>query len=146
MVHHDDAQHNMSTRCPHLSHRSDIVRLQVLEEYGGVYIDHDTLVLRSLKPLYHQDFVLGREGVVSVVVVVHGHSYCHQVTPCSSGAKSYLNNGIIVSRPKAPFAMRLVSQYAGYNTSSWYGILCTCCTGAVLRHTKTLTCPGRKIA
>lgn len=41
---------------------SDVMRLLILERYGGVYIDHDTMVLRSFVRLYHHNFVIMNEG------------------------------------------------------------------------------------
>lgn len=44
------------------THRTDILRMDILDTYGGVYVDLDTLVLRPLRPLYYHDAVLGWEG------------------------------------------------------------------------------------
>src|SRR5215211_8692649 len=35
-----------------LNHRSDYLRLQLLHRYGGIYLDMDTIALRSLAGLY----------------------------------------------------------------------------------------------
>ena len=40
---------------------SDYVRLWALEQYGGVYLDTDVMVLRSFEPLLNDTVFLGRE-------------------------------------------------------------------------------------
>lgn len=41
---------------------SDVVRLHVLREYGGVYLDTDVMVLKSLEPLLDDSAFAGFEG------------------------------------------------------------------------------------
>ncbi|XP_077868807.1 uncharacterized protein LOC144359489 [Saccoglossus kowalevskii] len=43
-------------------HSSDVARLEILLEYGGIYMDLDVIVVSSLEPLRHYDFVMGREA------------------------------------------------------------------------------------
>lgn len=46
------------------AHKSDFLRLEILNEYGGVYADIDTIFLNPLSPeFYEEDFVLGREDI-----------------------------------------------------------------------------------
>lgn len=40
-------------------HASDVARIQVLMECGGIYIDADTLVLRSLNRFRHFEMAVG---------------------------------------------------------------------------------------
>jgi hypothetical protein len=40
---------------------SDYIRLKVLYEYGGIYLDTDMLLLKPLDDLLHQDFFIGCE-------------------------------------------------------------------------------------
>src|SRR3990172_7478895 len=35
----------------HYAHQADIVRLQVIEKYGGIYLDIDTIVYKDMSPL-----------------------------------------------------------------------------------------------
>ena len=45
------------------AHWADIVRLKVLHEFGGIYLDLDVLALRSFDSLLEgNSFVLGQEG------------------------------------------------------------------------------------
>ena len=47
-----------------LPHQSDFVRIEVLNKYGGMYLDDDAYILRDLKPLRYAGFqsVLGRQS------------------------------------------------------------------------------------
>lgn len=45
------------------AHKSDVIRLQVLLEYGGIYVDTDTIFVKSFKPLLNNKFVMGQQGV-----------------------------------------------------------------------------------
>lgn len=45
----------------HVAHQADIVRLQVLKEMGGIYLDLDTISIKPLTPLLQHSFVIGKE-------------------------------------------------------------------------------------
>ena len=45
----------------HPEHITDILRLQVLHKYGGIYIDLDAIVVQNLNPLRNYPAVLGQE-------------------------------------------------------------------------------------
>lgn len=42
-----------------MHHRGDIAKLEVLIEYGGIYLDYDVVVVNSLNPLRQYDATLG---------------------------------------------------------------------------------------
>ena len=47
-----------------LAHRSDLVRTQVLKEWGGLYLDEDSYVIKDLRPLRNSGFrtIVGLES------------------------------------------------------------------------------------
>lgn len=45
------------------AHKSDVLRLQILIEYGGIYVDTDTIFVKSFKSLLNNKFVLGQQGI-----------------------------------------------------------------------------------
>ena len=56
-----------------VEHKSDVARLQILLQFGGIYLDTDTMVLQSLEELRKKDkLVLGRftENLVANAIIV----------------------------------------------------------------------------
>jgi len=46
------------------AHRADFLRIDILNEYGGVYADIDSIFVNPIEDkLYREDFVLGREDI-----------------------------------------------------------------------------------
>jgi mannosyltransferase OCH1-like enzyme len=76
-------------------HQSDIVRLEAVMEYGGIYMDLDVVALKSFDPLLKYDTTMGYET--------------------SDG----LCNGIIISKPNAPFLRLWHLEYANFDDNSW---------------------------
>ncbi|XP_070533447.1 uncharacterized protein [Ptychodera flava] len=76
-------------------HQSDVARLQILMEYGGIYFDTDIFVLKSLEPLRYYDYVVGRQT--------------------SDG----LNNGIILASKDSEFLRVFYESYRNYKPSCY---------------------------
>lgn len=47
----------------HYAHRADVVRLEVLEKYGGIYVDLDLISLKPVDHLLNKEFIMAQEGV-----------------------------------------------------------------------------------
>lgn len=47
----------------HYAHQSDVLRLNILKTYGGIYLDMDVVCLRSFRDLLSNEVVMAREGV-----------------------------------------------------------------------------------
>ena len=45
----------------HMYHKGDVAKLEILQEYGGIYLDYDVIVLHSMDPLRKYDMTLGKE-------------------------------------------------------------------------------------
>lgn len=43
----------------HGAHKADVIRLLALREIGGVYLDTDTITVKSFEPLLNEQFVMG---------------------------------------------------------------------------------------
>jgi mannosyltransferase OCH1-like enzyme len=76
-------------------HQSDIVRLEAVMEYGGIYMDLDVVVLKSFDPLLKYDTTMGYERTDG------------------------LCNGIIISKPNAPFLRLWHLEYSNFVDNSW---------------------------
>jgi hypothetical protein len=74
----------------HFAHRSDVVRLQKLIEYGGIYLDADVIVHRDFDDLLGHSVVMGQEG---------------------EAAEHGLANAVILAEPQSPFLRRWLDQY-----------------------------------
>ena len=46
----------------HVAHKADILRLNILIEKGGIYLDLDTISKKSFAPLLDNKFVIGKQG------------------------------------------------------------------------------------
>ena len=45
----------------HTYHQGDVAKMEVLSQYGGIYLDYDVIVLHSFNPLRKFDAVMGKE-------------------------------------------------------------------------------------
>ena len=45
----------------HVAHKADVIRLQMLKETGGIYLDLDTISVKPLADLLSHSFVIGQE-------------------------------------------------------------------------------------
>ncbi|XP_015794383.1 uncharacterized protein LOC107370941 [Tetranychus urticae] len=80
----------------HVYHSSDILRLTILIEYGGIYIDNDLLILKNLDPFRRFE--------------------------CSIGwpVNEYIGNQLIIAHKDSRFIKKWFDSYRSYNGSSWY--------------------------
>lgn len=74
----------------HPAHRSDVVRLEKLLEFGGIYLDCDVFVHSDFDNLLHNSVVLGQQG---------------------EGRDAELCNAVICAEAQAPFITRWYAEY-----------------------------------
>lgn len=74
-----------------LPHQTDILRLQILHQEGGIYLDTDVYALQSFSPLLQspRDLLMGHEG----------------------GNRSGIGNAVIVARPGSSFIAKWLAAY-----------------------------------
>jgi hypothetical protein len=88
-------------RLAHYAHRADIMRLEVLIERGGVYLDIDTLCLKPWHALLDNRFVIGEES---------DRSLC---------------NAVLMSEPGAVFARQWLQLYPqAFTEGEWANAGC----------------------
>jgi hypothetical protein len=101
LVHHDlDLEYpNQIQQKWQVSHLADALRLDVLQEEGGIYLDTDVIALRSFDNLMHceKNVVLGHEG----------------------GDRHGLCNGVILGRKNSPFFTRWIDSYSNFANDEW---------------------------
>lgn len=88
----------LGARFYHYAHKSDVVRLLMLRELGGVYLDMDTLTVRSFKPLLEHDF-----GMAVQASSVHD-------------SPAGLCNAVMWGRPNADFVNLWIREYASFRS------------------------------
>ncbi|KAK1834005.1 hypothetical protein QBC39DRAFT_344904 [Podospora conica] len=86
-----------------IEHKSDVIRLQALKDFGGLYLDFDAIPLRDISPLRTAGF-----GAV-----------VGPVTAVSVWQSGMLNNGAMLSRPHSPFIEIYYEAYHKFFTGEW---------------------------
>ena len=86
----------------HFAHQADIIRLQLLIEEGGIYLDSDVLCVKPFTPLLDiedskGDFIMAREG---------------ENLP-------KLSNAVMLSKKDAEFPKTWLSRYTNFNDDIW---------------------------
>ncbi|BCS21866.1 putative glycosyl transferase [Aspergillus puulaauensis] len=101
LVHHD-----MTLEYPkqmqekwQVSHLADVLRLDILWQEGGIYLDTDVIALQSFDTLRHNErgVLLGHEG----------------------GDRHGLCNAVIVARQDASFIHRWIESYRDFSAAQW---------------------------
>lgn len=74
-----------------LPHQTDILRLEILDQEGGIYLDTDVYALQRFDELLYspKDILMGHEG----------------------GSRSGLGNAVIIARPGSAFIKRWLAEY-----------------------------------
>ena len=86
----------------HYAHQADIIRLQLLIEEGGIYLDSDVLCVKPFTPLLDikgdkGDFIMAREG-----------ENMHK-----------LSNAVMLSKKGAEFPRTWLGRYTTFNDDIW---------------------------
>ncbi|KAJ6090214.1 hypothetical protein N7486_009029 [Penicillium sp. IBT 16267x] len=101
LVHHDLAlEYPKQTQEKwQVSHLADVLRLDILRQEGGIYLDTDVIALQSFDPLRHNErgVILGHEGG-------NRHGFC---------------NAVIVAHQDASFLHRWIESYRDFSTAEW---------------------------
>ncbi len=56
----------------HPAHKSDVARIHILKESGGIYLDLDIICKKPFIPLLKYNFVMGKEGFIKVNGLCNG--------------------------------------------------------------------------
>ena len=95
MMQRDAPESIFGTRVIYSEHQSDIVRLEAIMQYGGIYHDLDVIILRSLDPLFCYETTMGEE------------------------LPHWLCNGFIMSVANATFLRLWYDSYHTFKASHW---------------------------
>lgn len=84
------------------AHKADIIRLQKLIEYGGIYLDIDVLTLKSFKDILqnpNKDCIMGFQA--------YNTQY------------EGLCNAVIIAKPQSQFLINWLDNYKTFNSNEW---------------------------
>lgn len=83
------------------AHRTSILRLRIMLENGGIYLDSDILMVNSLEPLFEE---------------------CRRGGPCFFSPRERqagINNGILIGARGSPFIRRWMEMYRYFFDACW---------------------------
>lgn len=95
--HIEDFQTWQDVRRDHYAHRADLARLHILYEYGGIYLDMDTLCVRPFGDLLRHSCVMGWED----------------------SDQKQLCNAIILAEPKSKFVELMLESQRDFQSGMW---------------------------
>ena len=91
----------------HIEHQSDLARVKILFEEGGIYLDTDVLPLKSA------DEIIFDPTTKATVLAQQNPRYDHVVS-----------NAMIMSKPGSPFIRRWMERYKDFDPSEWDATSC----------------------
>jgi signal recognition particle subunit SEC65 len=106
----------------HVAHQADVVRLQVLHQYGGIYLDLDTLSKKPLTPFLNNQFVIGEQFAPKYAF------YNHHLMRIAVGIKRMnkqaftqpavegLCNAVMLSAPESKFVTLWLDAYKTFRS------------------------------
>lgn len=89
--------HISGRRIKFIQHKADIFRLQILKEYGGIYLDTDQYILRSLDEFRNNECTMG---------MAHDGS---------------VGSALIIAARNSRFIQKWIESYRSYDPKSWGG-------------------------
>ena len=91
-----------------VQHQSDVLRLDILAEHGGVYLDHDAFVLKP-------EALHRLRGCAAPLIAGH---QMEQVRT-NATVERRMNNGVMLAAPNATMLHLWRESYRGYRGGSW---------------------------
>lgn len=105
----------------HVAHQADIVRLNMLKEHGGIYLDLDTISKKPLTNLLEHDFVIAKEFKPPVYYTcwdrVKNAVRQFKFAPLTETQKVYgLCNAVMLSAPGSRFVEMWLDNYVTFRS------------------------------
>ncbi len=102
----------------HVAHKADIVRLQVLKETGGIYLDLDTISVKPLTELLHHSFVIGQELKPEYVPKNWRQGIKYNLGLIKSDSKNAtgLCNAVLLSKKNSDFVNLWLNEYKSFRS------------------------------
>jgi hypothetical protein len=107
----------------HVAHKADVVRLQMLKEHGGIYLDLDTISVKPLSELLNHSFVIGQELKAAYAprnfrqrIKFSVRKQFGLITPSVTAATG-LCNAVLLSEPNSVFVNRWLDEYKSFRST-----------------------------
>lgn len=111
----------MGNRLYHVAHKADVIRLQVLKETGGIYLDMDTISVKPLTILQNNSFAIGQELKVPYSLRNFRQKIKYSIRKrtglikedCSAAG---LCNAVLLSEKNSDFVNLWLNEYATFRS------------------------------
>jgi Glycosyltransferase sugar-binding region containing DXD motif len=106
----------------HVAHKADVVRLQALKEYGGIYLDLDTICVKPLTPLLNNSFAIGEELKAVYTPKNFRQKIKYKLRKSLGLIKENQNtstglcNAVLLSEKSSDFINRWLNQYKSFRS------------------------------
>jgi hypothetical protein len=101
----------------HYQYKADFLRLEILYNYGGVYLDIDVITLKSY------------ENLINYSCCLSGEKYIDDIIKFSNNPENFasVTNAIIICKKKDPFIKEWLDQtskqYMNNNIWAWHAVI-----------------------
>lgn len=104
----------------HVAHKADVVRLQVLKEIGGIYLDLDTICVKPMKELFNHTFVIGQEMKPQYIPKNWRQKIKHAIKknfhPEESHKINGLCNAVLLAEKESEFVNLWLNTYSSFRS------------------------------
>ena len=74
VMHREPPEDINGKRLQHMNHKVEVTKILVLQQYGGIYLDYDVIVLRSFDPLRIYNITMGKDKASTIntgIIIAH---------------------------------------------------------------------------
>jgi hypothetical protein len=107
----------------HVAHKADVVRLHALKEYGGIYIDLDSICVRSLQEFLNNSFVIGQEQKPEYIPKNWRQKYKYAIRNyfhlIDSNTINGLCNAVLLSEKNSEFVNLWLNTYISFRSKGY---------------------------
>ncbi len=107
----------------HVAHKADVVRLLALKEYGGIYIDLDSICVKPLHEFFNHSFVIGQEQKPEYIPKNWRQKYKYAFRKyfhlTDTNKINGLCNAVLLSEKNSAFVNLWIDTYASFRSKGY---------------------------
>jgi len=114
----DPPKEILGNKLYHPAHQADVIRLEALLMHGGIYLDIDTICVKTLQPLRNCSFAIGKQYEVSLLPLrrrikksIRKLDFKHLQKPIRG-----LCNAVMLAEPKSFFIEKWHENYKSFRS------------------------------